>query len=61
MTDATTADKLAAWKLIEEYGLKYITKDWSADDYFGDSTLASVRSWAEAAGVPWPALEACLL
>lgn len=63
MTDATTADKLAAWELIGKHGLflaktaasKYAVARNASDIPWslGDTLVAAVRAWAEGAGVEW--------
>lgn len=63
MTDTTTADILAAHQLIEEHGLSVTILDndmWrcaAGDRSVGPTWVAAVHAWAEAAGVPWPAVK----
>lgn len=62
MTDATTAEVLAAWQLIDVYDIEVkhgrdgavVCESRSGRRGVGSSRIAAVRAWAEAAGVPWP-------
>lgn len=74
MTATEVRDILAAMQLIEEHGLSIypqrsladaMVEGWWCTAYDGaeswpiaDSPIAAVRAWAEAAGVPWPKIEA---
>lgn len=62
MTDATTtADKLAAWELIEKYGLDLFGNRGGSRMCAGPlgvcgtglDDVAAVKDWAERAGVEW--------
>lgn len=64
MTDTTTADKIAAGELIEKYDIEVkhgrdgaiVCESRSGRRGVGESRIAAVSAWAEAAGVPWPAV-----
>lgn len=64
MTDATTADILAAAELIEEHKptIWYHFDRWACEadqPYrgYGNNPTAAVKAWSESAGVPWPAMK----
>lgn len=69
MTDTTTADKIAAGELIQKcelmvwfhhaaWACESTSLEYAGDRQYGPTWTAAVRAWAEAAGVPWPKIEA---
>lgn len=62
-TSDTTADKLAAMQLIEKHGLTVLIRwgEWKCEARghvgLGKTLTSSVKDWAIAAGVEWPAVK----